>query len=142
MFHIYVMYLKSRAPLLSPNSNVELYACIIKSTAALHHMQRKVDFNFELQKKPSIALVKVGQPVQIQQQQQDGGTWTCSLDDNILLGELPADVSASICSHAAFTAVVRSVKRCPDNAEAVSSIQVRVSFPPAGKAKHLTLSAC
>ncbi|WIA09358.1 hypothetical protein OEZ85_008764 [Tetradesmus obliquus] len=92
-------------------------------------MQRKVDFDIQLKDKLPAASVKVGLAVQIGQD-QDSGTWSCTAADNVL-GELPANVIASLRPQTPFTAVVRSVKRAADDPEAVSSVQIRLSYQTA-----------
>jgi hypothetical protein len=94
-------------------------------------MQRKIDFDIQLKDNLPVADVKVGVAVQIVQN-QDSGTWNCTAADKSL-GELPANVIASLPSQTLFLAVIRSVKRAADDPGAVSSVQIRISFPPAGK---------
>ncbi|WIA09357.1 hypothetical protein OEZ85_008764 [Tetradesmus obliquus] len=98
-------------------------------------MQRKVDFDIQLKDKLPAASVKVGLAVQIGQD-QDSGTWSCTAADNVL-GELPANVIASLRPQTPFTAVVRSVKRAADDPEAVSSVQIRLSYQTAEQPQQL-----
>lgn len=103
-------------------------------------MQRKVDFDIQLKDKLPAASVKVGLAVQIGQD-QDSGTWSCTAADNVL-GELPANVIASLRPQTPFTAVVRSVKRAADDPEAVSSVQIRLSYQTAGEASSTPQAFC
>jgi hypothetical protein len=95
-------------------------------------MQRKIDFDIQLKQNLPASSIKVGLSVQIGQD-QDSSTWCCTAADNSL-GELPANVVASLPMSTPFTAVVRSVKRAADDPEAVSSVQIRLNFTSAGEA--------
>jgi hypothetical protein len=95
-------------------------------------MQRKIDFDIDLKETLPVGTLKVGLVVQFAQD-QESGTWSCTAADNTL-GEVPADVIASLLGLPPFTAAIRSLKRAADDPETVSSVQIRISVTPAGEA--------
>jgi hypothetical protein len=102
-------------------------------------MQRKIDFDIDLKEHLPVGTLKVGLVVQFAQD-QESGTWSCTAADNSL-GEVPANVMASLLNQPPFTAVTRSVKRAADDPEAISSVQIRISFTAAGEAAAAAAAA-
>jgi hypothetical protein len=86
---------------------------------------------------------KVGQHLQLTRQHD--GSWTCSLpDDSRVLCTVPSAAAAVLAQQqqqeAAPAAVVRTIKRSPDNPDAAVSIQVRISFNTQGTASSTALA--
>lgn len=97
---------------------------------------QKIDFTAEADADKPFENVKVGQKLDLVQ--QEDGSWACTRqeDSNDILCAVPAAAADSIRQQprdATPSAVVRSVKRCPDNPDAVVSMQIRISFSTQGK---------
>lgn len=94
----------------------------------------KVDFSVEAETDKPFIGVKVGQNLDLCQ--QEDGSWSCSREDGRVVCPVPAAAAGSIAHSqrdgAAATAVIRSVKRCQDNPEAAASIQIRINFATQG----------
>lgn len=132
------------------------------SAAAQNRMHTKVDFVAEAEAQQPFRDVKVGQELHLSR--QEDGSWSCNRLDGSCICQVPTAAAASLSAAAQHhhhhqggtsttaTAVIRSVKRCPDNPEAAVSLQVRISFSQAQgvsvgvttlhRAVCLCLSAC
>lgn len=104
---------------------------------------QKADFTAEAEPDSPFTDVKAGQKLQLVQQEEDG-SWHCAREDGSRLCAVPAAAAAAIAQHhgSAATAVVRTVKRCPDNTDVAVSIQVRISFSMPGRPRDMTNSSC
>jgi hypothetical protein len=93
----------------------------------------KVDFTAEAEPEQPFPNVKTGEKLQLCQ--QEDGSWCCNRGDGSTLCPVPAAAAASLSQRhsTAATAVVRTVKRCQQNADAAVSIQVRISFGMPGE---------
>jgi hypothetical protein len=93
----------------------------------------KIDFTAEAEPDSPFIGVKVGQ--QLQLAQQEDGSWLCVREDGSTVCPVPAAAAAAAIAGqpGVATAVVRTVKRCQDNPEAAVSIQVRISFATPGR---------
>jgi hypothetical protein len=103
----------------------------------------KVNFTAEAEPEQPFTNVKVGQNLQLTQ--QEDGTWCCTREDGSTLCPVPAAAAASLSQHhgATAAAVVRTVKRCPQNVDAAVSIQIRISFSMPGTAgQHRRKKSC
>jgi hypothetical protein len=111
----------------------------------------KVDFTVEAEIDKPFTDVKVGQRLDLTQ--QEDGSWSCNREDGSVVCPVPAAAAGSIAHSqqdgAVATAVIRSVKRCQDNPEAAGSIQIRINFATQGvqaatatKSTAGTLSDC
>lgn len=99
----------------------------------------KVDFIFEAEPDKPFKDVKVGQKLDLAQ--QEDGTWSCNREDGSVVCPVPAAAAGSIahCQRdgAVATAVIRSVKRCQDKPGVAASIQIRINFATQGSAPRL-----